>query len=59
MGPSGPVGLNMLAINQAMDDYNIDDDERVDFSFTVRKIAGTIISEQMDEAERKAKKGAK
>ncbi len=55
MGPGGPVGLNMLAINQAMDDYSVAQDERVDFSITVRRIANLIISAQAEEAARKAK----
>jgi len=55
MGANGPVALNMLAINQAMQDYHIDDDEKIEFSLKVRKIAYVIISSQMDEAEQKAK----
>lgn len=56
MGPMGPVGLNMQAVDLAMRDYRIEEDERIDFSMTVRRIASIIISAQMEEAERKSKK---
>ncbi len=55
MGPSGPVGLNMLAIEQAMIDYKIDDDEKIEFSYTVRRIANLIFSWQAEEAHEKSK----
>ena len=55
MGPSGPIGLNMLAVNQAMKDYGVAEDEVIDFSMTVRRIAGIIISTQMQEAAEKSK----
>lgn len=55
MGPGGPVGLNMLAIDQAMNDYFVDQEERIDFSITVRRIANLIISLQAEEAAEKAK----
>lgn len=54
MGPSGPVALDLIAIEKAMDVYHIDEDERIDFSITVRKIANTVFSAQAEEAERKA-----
>lgn len=57
MGPQGPVALDMRAINQAMDDYNIDPDERIEFSTVVRRIANIIFSAQAkkhaDEMRRK------
>ena len=56
MGPSGPVGLNMLAIEQGMDDYNIPNEERVDFSSTVRSIANMVFNFQAEKAEQELKK---
>ena len=56
MGPEGPVALNMLAIDQAMNDYNVDKDERVEFSSTVRSIANMIFAAQIEEANKKRKK---
>jgi hypothetical protein len=55
MGPNGPVGLNMLAIEQGMKDYNIDKDEKIDFSYTVRRIANIIFSLQADKMAREMK----
>lgn len=55
MGPSGPVGLNMLAINQGMEDYNVDQDEKIEFSLKTRRIANVIISARAEEADRKSK----
>jgi hypothetical protein len=55
MGPSGPIGLNMLAVKDAMIDYGIDPDEYVEFSMKVRKIASIVVREQMEELEQKLK----
>lgn len=55
MGPSGPVGLNSLAVKDAMKDYNIDPGEYILFSLKVRQIANIIMSEQYEEADRKSK----
>lgn len=55
MGPGGPIGLNMLAVKDAMKDYHIDPDEYILFSSKVRQIANVIITEQYKEAEHKAK----
>ncbi len=56
MGSSGPVGLNMLAIDKAMDDYNVHKSERIDFSSTVRSIANMVFSFQAEKAERELKR---
>lgn len=56
VGPSGPVGLNMLAIDLAMDDYKISQDERIDFSSTVRNIANMVFNFQAEKAEQDLKK---
>lgn len=56
MGPGGPISLNMLAINQGMEDYNIDEDEKVDFSLKVRRIANVILSAKAEEAAEKARR---
>jgi len=55
MGSNGPIALNMLAINQAMVDYNVNDDEKIEFSLKVRRIANVIISAQAEEAHQKLK----
>lgn len=55
MGPGGPVGLNMLAVKDAMKDHHIDPDEYILFSTQTRHIANIVISEQYAEADRKAK----
>lgn len=55
----GPYALNGLFINEAMRDFNIDDDERIEFSLAVRKIANLIFNARAEEAERKIKAGKK
>jgi len=59
MGPGGPVGLNMLAVDLAMGDYHIAQDEKIDFSTKVRRIANIIISERAEEAESERKRKKK
>jgi len=59
MGFNGPVALNLLAITQAMKDYSIPKEERIDFSLKVRKIAGIVISARADEAEAARKRNKK
>jgi hypothetical protein len=49
MGPDGPVALQMKSIDKGMDDYHVDQDERIEFSMTVRKIAHIIFSAQAEE----------
>ena len=56
MGPGGPVALCMLAVNQAMDDYQIDKEEKIEFSLKVRRIANVIISAQAEEAAEELKR---
>lgn len=55
-GPTGAVALDMLAVNQGMDDYNVDRDERILFSTKVRQIANIIIALRRAEEEQKASK---
>lgn len=54
----GPVGLNLLAVDRAMDYFNIDQSERLEFYETVRYLSSIIISKQLEkqEADRKAAK---
>lgn len=59
MGANGPVALNGLFIHQAMDDYNVDKDERILFSTKVRKIANVIFSAWAEEAEKELKRKSK
>ena len=53
MGVSGAVGLNMQAIALAMDDFDIDRDERVLFSTKVRIIANTVLDALKEDAKQK------
>ena len=53
MGMSGAVGLNMQAIALAMDDFNIDHDERILFSTQVRLIANTVLDALKEDAKQK------
>ena len=55
MGFDGPVALNMLAIEQGMRDFNVDDDEKILFSSQVRKIALVIFNAQKEEREENRK----
>ncbi len=55
MGFNGPVGLNLLAVNQAMIDYKVPDEEKIEFSSTVRRIAGIVISARAEDASSKKK----
>ena len=56
MGSSGPVALNMLAVELAMNNYHIDEEEKIDFSSTVRSIANMVYNFQAKKAEQDAKK---
>ena len=57
MGPGGAIGLSFLAVDRAMDYFEVDLDERVEFYDKVRTIAAIILTEQYKqrEAEMKAK----
>ncbi len=59
MGPSGAVALDMKSVNQGMDDYQVDQDERILFSLKVRKIANIIFELHGKEAERQRKAATK
>jgi len=59
MGYGGPVALNGMFINQAMDDYRIDESERIEFSLRVRQIARIIFNAQAKEAAEKLKTAGK
>ena len=59
IGPDGPVALNLLAVNQAMEDFNIDKDERIEFSLAVRGIATIIYGEVAQERLEKIKAAQK
>ena len=57
MGPGGAIGLSFLAVDRAMDYFEVDLDERVEFYDKVRTIAAIVLTEQYKqrEAEMKAK----
>jgi len=50
MGPMGPVALNSLAVKDAMRDFNVDPEEYLDFSSTVRRIASVIFNARLEKA---------
>ena len=51
----GAIGLNLIAVDKAMDYFNIDQDERVEFYEKVRLIAGKVLSLQYKDQEAKRK----
>ena len=57
MGSGGAIGLSFLAVDRAMDYFEVDLDERVEFYDKVRTIAAIVLTEQYKqrEAEMKAK----
>ena len=58
MGPSGGIGLNLLAVDRAMDFFEIDEGERKEFYSVVRRICSEVLQVQYkdQEAKMKAKK---
>ena len=56
MGYSGPVALDGNFINDAMVDHQIDQDERIEFSLAVRKIARVIFNARAEEAAEEAER---
>jgi len=56
-GPQGAISLDMLAVEQGMNDYKVDEDERILFSTKVRQIASIIVAEKRKEAEEEQAKG--
>lgn len=56
LSDGGPYSLNGLFINEAMKDFNVDADERVEFSLAVRNIANIVFNARAEEAERKRKR---
>lgn len=59
MGPSGAIGLNLLAVDRAMDFFEIDDDERKEFYSVVRRICSDVLHEQNLEQQAKMKQKSK
>ena len=47
----GAIGLNFLAVDRAMDYYEIDQDERLEFYEKVRLIASTVLDLQHQAAK--------
>lgn len=48
---NGAIGLNFLAVDRAMDYYEIDQDERLEFYEKVRLIASTVLELQHQAAK--------
>jgi len=59
IGSGGAVGINLLAVDKAMDYFEVDMDERAHFFNQVRTITSIVLSEQYKEQEqqRQTKKG--
>lgn len=51
VGPGGAVGLSFLAVDRAMDYFEINQDERVDFWNKVRTLAAGVLARQHKAAE--------
>lgn len=56
MGPSGPVALNMLAIELVLDQLSVEKIERRDLHQLVQSLAGSLLKKQYEVAEAKRKK---
>ena len=55
MGPGGAIGLNFLAVDRAMDYFEVDPDERVEFYDKVRTIAAIVLTEQYKQRDAEMK----
>lgn len=53
MGPGGAVGLNLLAVDKAMDYYGVAEDERLEFAAKVKTITSLVLSISYREQEAK------
>lgn len=57
MGPAGPVGLNDVSINHAMDTYfEVDKKEKLQLSQNVRRFCGMILKEKSKKMEQESKR---
>ena len=59
MGPGGAIGLNFVAVDRAMDYFEVDLDERVEFYDKVRTIAAIVLTEQYKQREAESKARAR
>lgn len=59
VGGGGAIGLNFLAVDRAMDYFDIDQEERIDFYEHVRLIASVVLDRQYKDQESKRKAAAK
>jgi hypothetical protein len=55
IGGAGAVAINFLAVDRAMDYFNIAMDERVEFYEKVRLLSSTVLSLQHREQDEKMK----
>ena len=59
MWPGGAIGLSFLAVDRAMDYFEVDPDERVEFYDKVRTIAAIVLTEQYKQREAESKARAR
>lgn len=59
VGPGGAIGLNFLAVDRAMEYFEIDKEERIEFYEKVRELASIVLSLQHKEQEAKRKAAQK
>ena len=59
VGAGGAIGLNLLAVDKAMDYLEVPGDERADFYEKVRTVAAKVLNLQHKEAETKRKAAQK
>ena len=59
VGAGGAIGLNLLAVDKAMDYLEVPGDERADFYEKVRTVAAKVLNLQHKEAETKRRAAQK
>ena len=59
VGAGGAIGLNLLAVDKAMDYLEVPSDERADFYDRVRTIASKVLSLQYKDQESKRRAAQK
>jgi len=58
-GGGGAIAINFLAVDRAMDYFEVDLDERVEFYENVRSVASEVLRLQHEEAEANRKAAQK
>lgn len=58
LGAGGPVALNFLAVDRAMDYFEVDPDERVEFYEKVRGISRGVLDKRFEQQEQERRLAA-